>query len=171
MMKKIIIAALLLTGYGIAVEVGKVPPKVVLSGKEGAKVDGSAWRSDTLKGKVHILFYVDPDERKKNDVLSQALKKRHFDRNKFASVAVINLAATWMPNMVLESLLKKKQKQFPDTVYVKDRQKVLVKKWQLADDNSDIIIFDKAGRVIYKKFGKLSKAEITKVLELIEKHL
>ncbi len=171
MMKKIIIAALLLTGYGIAVEVGKVPPKVVLSGKEGAKVDGSVWQSDTLKGKVHILFYVDPDERKKNDALSQALKKRHFDRNKFASVAVINLAATWMPNMVLESLLKKKQKQFPDTVYVKDRQKVLVKKWQLADDNSDIIIFDKAGRVIYKKFGKLSKAEITKVLELIEKHL
>ncbi len=171
MMKKIIIAALLLTGYGIAVEVGKVPPKVVLSGKEGAKVDGSVWQSDTLKGKVHILFYVDPDERKKNDALSQALKKRHFDRNKFASVAVINLAATWMPNIVLESLLKKKQKQFPDTVYVKDRQKVLVKKWQLADDNSDIIIFDKAGRVIYKKFGKLSKAEITKVLELIEKHL
>ena len=170
-MKKIIIAALLLTGYGIAVEIGKIPPKVVLSGKEGAKVDGSAWRSDTLKGKVHILFYVDPDERKKNDALSQALKKRHFDRNKFASVAVINLAATWMPNMVLESLLKKKQKQFPDTVYVKDKQKVLVKKWQLADDNSDIIIFDKAGRVIYKKFGKLNKKEIAKVLDLIEQHL
>ena len=171
MMKKIIIAALLLTGYGIAVEIGKIPPKVVLSGKEGAKVDGSAWRSDTLKGKVHILFYVDPDERKKNDALSQALKKRHFDRNKFASVAVINLAATWMPNMVLESLLKKKQKQFPDTVYVKDRQKVLVKKWQLADDNSDIIIFDKAGRVIYKKFGKVDEAEIPKVLDLIERNL
>ena len=164
-------AALLLTGYGIAVEIGKIPPKVMLSGKEGAKVDGSTWRSDSLKGKVHILFYVDPDERKKNEALSQALKKRHFDRKKFASVAVINLAATWMPNIVLESLLKKKQKQFPDTVYVKDRQKVLVKKWQLADDNSDIIIFDKAGRVIYKKFGKVDEAEIPKVLALIERNL
>jgi len=171
MVKKIMVAAVLLMQYGMAVEIGKVPPKVVLSGKEGAKVDGSTWHSQMLKGKVHIVFYVDPDERKTNDALTQALKKRHFDRKKFASVAIINLAATWMPNIVLEALLKKKQKEFPDTIYVKDKQKVLVKKWQLADDNSDILIFNKAGRVIYKKFGKVSEAEIPKVLKLIGRNL
>jgi len=171
MMKKIMVAAVLLMQYGMAVEIGKVPPKVVLSGKEGAKVDGSAWHSQMLKGKVHIVFYVDPDERKTNDALTQALKKRHFDRKKFASVAIINLAATWMPNIVLESLLKKKQKEFPDTVYVKDKQKVLVKQWQLADDASDVLVFDKNGKLLYKKFGKLDKSEIAKVIELIERHL
>ena len=170
-MKKIIMAAVLLMQYSMAIEIGKVPPKVVLSGNEGAKVDGSAWHSTMLKGKVHILFYVDPDERKTNDALTQALKKRHFDRKKFASVAVINLAATWMPNIVLESLLKKKQKEFPDTVYVKDKQKVLVKQWQLADDASDVLLFDKNGKLLYKKFGKLNDAEIANVLDLIEQHL
>jgi len=97
--------------------------------------------------------------------------KHHFDRKKYASVAMINLAATWLPNAILESKLKAKQKEFPDTIYVKDRKKVLVKKWDLADDNSDILIFDKSGKLIYKKFGKLSPAEIQKVLSLIEKSL
>jgi len=170
-MKKIILGFLLLFGNAMAIEIGQVPPSVVLSGENGGKVDGTDWRSSILKEKVHIMFYVDPDERKLNEPLTQALKKRHFDRNKYASVAMINLAASWLPNTILESKLKAKQKEFPDTIYAKDKKKVLVKKWQLADDNSDILVFDKNGKLIYKKFGKLSPEEIQKVLALIEKNL
>jgi YtfJ family uncharacterized protein len=170
-MKKIILSVLLLAGSSMAVEIGKVPGIVSLSGENGGKVDGSVWSSKTLKGKVHIVFYVDPDKREENEALSKALKKRHFDRNKYASVAIINLAATWLPNAILESKLKTKQKEFPDTIYVKDKKKVLVNKWNLADDNSDILIFDKNGKLIYKKFGKLSAKEIKDVLALIEKNL
>ena len=170
-MTKIILGFLVFLGSAIAVELGKVPSGIVLDGENGGRTDGSAWNSNMLKGKVHILFYVDPDERKLNEPLIQALKKRHFDRKKYASVAMINLAATWLPNAVLESKLEKKQKEFPDTIYVKDKKKVLVSKWKLADDNSDILIFDKNGKLIYKKFGKLSTNEITEVITLIEKNL
>ncbi len=170
-MKKIILGFLVLVGSVVAVELGKVPSSVILDGENGGKTDGSVWNSKMLKGKVHILFYVDPDERKLNEPLTQALKKRHFDRRKYASVAMINLAATWLPNAILESKLKAKQKEFPDTIYVKDKKKVFVKKWGLADDNSDILIFNKKGELIYKKFGKLSEKEITSVLALIEKNL
>jgi len=170
-MKKIILGCLLTVASSMAIELGNVPPSVTLTGADGGKIDGSSWSSSLLKGKVHILFYVDPDERELNKYLTRALKKRHFDRQKYASVAIINLAATWLPNVILESKLKAKQKEFPDTIYVKDKKKVLVKKWQLADDNSDILIFDKRGKLIYKKFGKLSGEEIQKVLSLIEKHL
>ncbi len=170
-MKKIILGFLVLVGSVVAVELGKVPSSVILDGENGGKTDGSVWNSKMLKGKVHILFYVDPDERELNEPLTQALKKRHFDRKKYASVAMINLAATWLPNAILESKLKAKQKEFPDTIYVKDKKKVFVKKWGLADDNSDILIFNKKGELIYKKFGKLSEKEITSVLALIEKNL
>ena len=170
-MKKIILGFLIMAGSAIAVELGNVPSGVTLDGDNGGKTDGSAWNSTMLKGKVHILFYVDPDERKLNEPLTQALKKRHFDRKKYASVAMINLAATWLPNAILESKLKAKQKEFPDTIYVKDKKKVLVNKWGLADDNSDILVFDKQGKLIYKKFGKLSETEIRSVLALIEKNL
>jgi len=170
-MNKIVLGFLVLLGSVAALELGNVPSSVVLDDENGGKTDGSAWSSKMLKGKVHILFYVDPDERKLNEPLTKALKKRHFDRKKYASVAMINLAATWLPNAVLESKLEAKQKEFPDTIYVKDKKKVLVKKWKLADDNSDILIFDKSGKLIYKKFGRLSTKEITDVIKLIEKNL
>ncbi len=170
-MKKIILGFFVLVGSVVAVELGKVPSSVILEGDNGSKTDGSTWNSTMLKGKVHILFYVDPDERKLNEPLIQALKKRHFDREKYASVAMINLAATWLPNAILESKLKAKQKEFPDTIYVKDKKKVLVNKWGLSDNNSDILVFDKKGKLIYKKFGKLTDEEITSVLALIEKNL
>jgi len=155
----------------MAVDIGKVPPQVTISGKDGGKTDGTPWSSSMLKGKVYIVFYVDPDKKRLNQELTKKLKEKHFDRSRYGSVAIINLKATWMPNALLEAILKKKQKEFPDTLYVKDKNKVLVKKWDLADDNSDVLLFDKNGVLIYKQFGKLSKSQIEEVISLIEKNL
>lgn len=170
-MQKIFVVFLVLVSSVVAVELGKVPAKVTLQGESGAKVDGTPWSSSMLRGKVHVVFYVDPDKKDLNNALSESIKAKKFDRKKFNSVAIINLAATWMPNALIESKLKEKQKKFPHTVYVKDKKKVLVKKWKLADDNSDILIFDKKGKLIYKKFGKVSAKEIPEVLKRIEKNL
>ncbi len=170
-MKKIILVTLLCLGMGHAIELGKVPSLVTLEEKNGGKTDGSAWNSSMLNGKVYTLFYVDPDERELNTPLADALKARKFDRKKVNSVAIINLAATWLPNVILEAKLKEKQKKFPHTIYVKDKNKVLVNEWKLEDDNSDILIFDQKGRLIYKKFGKVSDSEIIEVIKLIEKNL
>jgi len=168
-MKKIFLVVLLVCGSLMAVELGKIPTKVTLSGKNGGKLDNSSWSSSMLKGKIYTLFYVDPDKKDLNNALANALKAKHFDRKKVDSVAVINLAATWLPNVILESALKKKQKQFPYTLYVKDKNKVLVNKWHLSDDNSDILIFDQNGKLIYKKFGQVSAEEIKIIIALIEK--
>jgi len=156
-------------GSVMAIELNHVPSSVTIEGENGGKLDGTPWHSSMLKGKIYTVFYVDPDKRELNTPLAHALKARKFDRKKVNSVAIINLAATWIPNVVLESLLKKKQKEFPDTLYVKDKKKVLVNQWNLADDNSDILIFDQKGKLIYKKFGKVSDEEIKKIITLIEK--
>jgi len=170
-MKKIILGLLLMGVSTWAIELGKVPVAVTLSGENGAKVDGTSWSSSMLKGKIYTLFYVDPDKKDLNNALADALKARKFDREKVNSVAIINLAASWLPNAIIESKLKDKQKKFPHTIYVKDKKKVLVSKWKLADDNSDILIFNKRGKLIYKKFGKVTAKEIPSVIKLIEKNL
>ena len=42
--------------------IGEIPPKVVLKGDLGGKLDGTQWSSEELvSGKVIVLFYVDPD--------------------------------------------------------------------------------------------------------------
>ena len=170
-MKRVVAVFLLAFVGGFAIETGSVPPKAQLSGENGGIVDGADWSSSMLRGKVTILFYVDPDKKDENNALSKALKAKRFDRKKYRSVAIVNLAATWMPDAVIEMKLSAKQKEFPDTVYVKDKKKVLVKKWGLKDDASDILLFDKNGKLIYKKFGKLNQKEIDQVIVLIEERL
>jgi len=170
-MRRIILSVLVLCGISFAIEVGEVPTSVTIEGENGGKIDGSAWHSSMLQGKIYTFFYVDPDKKDLNDPLANALKAQNFDRGKVNSVAVINLAATWLPNALIESKLKEKQKKFPNTIYVKDKKKVLIKKWNLADDNSDILIFNKNGKLIYKKYGKVSDEEIKQIIALIEENI
>jgi hypothetical protein len=163
----LIISSILLFG----ITTGEVPPKVVISGENGGYLDGSEWNSSMLKGKLYVLFYIDPDERETNSKFVNVLKDKNYDLNYFGSVTIINLAATWLPNIILESKLKDRQKQFPNTIYIKDKSKVLVREWDLKDNSSNVLIFDKSGKVIYSYSGKLSSSEITKVISLIDRNL
>jgi uncharacterized protein len=154
-----------------AIELGQVPPKVELLENLGGRLDGTAWRSDELKGKVHVLFYVDPDEKDTNNDASEALDREKFPAEKFQSVATINMAATWMPNFAISMSVEEKQKRYPRTIYVRDYKKVLVDAWKIADDSSNILAFDKQGKLIFRKDGKLSPDDIQKLIKAIKDHL
>lgn len=151
-----------------ALEIGAKPLSVSLSGEEGGRLDGTLWSSDEIKEKVHILFYVDPDEKDLNNDFADALKKEEFPIEKFQSVAIINMEATWAPNFAIASGLKKKQEQHPKTLYVKDMNKKMVKTWSLGDDTNAVVLFDKDGSVLFHKDGKLTADEIQKVIQLIK---
>jgi len=152
-------------------ELGQVPPKVELKDSLGGRLDGKLWSSDELKGKVHVLFYVDPDEKDTNNETSEVLDKEKFPAEKFQSVAIINMAATFMPNFLISSSLKEKQEKYPRTLYLRDYKKLLVQEWKLADDSSDIVAFDKSGKIIFRKDGKLTPEEIQKLLKVIKDNL
>jgi len=152
-------------------EVGQVPSKVELKDNLGGRLDGKPWSSDELKGKVHVLFYVDPDEKDTNNEASEAIDKEKFPTEKFQSVAIINMAATFMPNFLISSSVKEKQEKYPRTLYLRDYKKVLVQEWKLADDSSDILAFDKAGKIIFRKDGKLTPEEIQKLIKAIKDNL
>ena len=154
-----------------AIELGQAPPKVELQENLGGRLDGTAWRSDDLKGKVHVLFYVDPDEKDTNNDASEALDKEKFPAEKFQSVAIINMAATWMPNFAISMSIEDKQKRYPRTIYVRDYKKVLVDAWKIADDSSNILAFDKQGKLIFRKDGKLSPEDIQKLIKAVKDHL
>ncbi len=154
-----------------AVEIAQTLPTVTLDEDKGGRVTGEAWSSSELQGKVHLLFYVDPDEKDLNNALSDAVKAAEMDRSRYASVAIINMAATWKPNFAINSALKKKQEKFPHTVYVKDMDKHLVKAWNVADDNSDIILLDKNGKVLFYHEGQVEGEQINKVIRLIKENM
>ena len=162
----------LFSGTALAgLELGKIPPTVQLRDKLGGHLDGTPWSSDELRGKVHVLFYADPDEKDLNNDASEALKAAEFPRDKYQSLAVINMAATWLPNFAISSSLKEKQKQYPTTIYLRDYKKVLVKAWEIADHNNNVLVFDKKGRLIFRKDGKLEQEDIKKLLQAVRDHL
>ena len=166
-----VLAVLPITRVAQAIEIGEIPPKVELKEKLGGRLDERPWSSEELQGKVHVLFYVDPDEKDTNNDASDALDREKFPSDQFQSVGVINMAASWLPNFAISSSLKEKQKRYPRTIYVRDYKKVLVAAWKIADDSSNVYAFDKQGKLIFKKEGKLSAEEIQTLIKAIRDHL
>jgi YtfJ family uncharacterized protein len=167
----VVLSVFLINQTVLSIEIGQVPPRVELKEKLGGRLDGKPWSSEELQGKVHIIFYVDPDEKDTNNPASEALDKEKFPSDKFQSYAIINMAATWLPNIAINSALKEKQERYPKTIYVRDYKKVLVHAWKIADDSSNVLAFDKKGALIFRKDGKLSAEEIQKLIKVIREHL
>ncbi len=167
----VVLAAFLISQTAQAVEMGETPPKVELREKLGGRLDGKPWSSEELRGKVHVLFYVDPEEKDTNNDASEALDKEKFPGDKFQSVGIINMAASWLPNFAISSSLKDKQKRYPRTIYVRDYKKAMVNAWKIADDSSNVLAFDKQGKLIFRKDGKLTTEDIQRLIKSIRDHL
>lgn len=167
----ILVLGSLLSSSALSLSTGEVPKIIELKGDEGGRTDDSPWSSAMLTGKVHMLFYVDPDEKGINKELEDRLAAEKFDREKFTSVAVINQKATWLPNVAIDSSLASKQKEFPNTVYVRDKVSKLVKEWNFKDDAYVISIFNKEGNLIFIADGALNKNQIEEVIMLIKSNL
>jgi len=170
-MKKIISSMIISSLTVFALNIGKIPKEITLSDENGGLVNGSAWDSSMLRDKVFVMFYVDPDKKGDNDKFIDALHQKNYDLKKYASIAIINLKATWLPNFAIEKKLQDKQKEFPHTIYAKDKTKYLVKEWGLADDSANVLIFSKKGKLLYQHTGTMSREEMEKAFRLIESHL
>ncbi len=166
--------ALLATLLGLPaaaqLNIGETVPTVILDGETGGRVGGGAWNSDSLTGKVHILMYVDPDKVKVNAHVEEALAAQNFDRSKVASVAVINMAATWKPNFAIDLLLKNKQEKFPNTLYIRDLKRVLAGAWGLVDDGYHVLVTAPDGRVIFSGANALSDSQVEQLIATIRHH-
>ena len=152
--------------------IGEIPPKILLEGDLGGRLDGTSWNSEELiSGKVMVLFYVDPDESDLNNHVSDALKAENFPLDKYGSLGVANMGATWLPNFAINIKLKSKQAKHKSTIYVKDLEKTFVKSWGLNDDDSDIILFGKDGKVLYSYDGKFSDAQVKELIQAVKDNL
>jgi predicted transcriptional regulator len=172
-MKRLLMMALLGAAPVAAANpgVGEKPAPVTISGEEGGRVDGQAWSSDMIKDKAFAFFYVDPDAKDINGDMEQALKAEAFPKERYGSIAVINMDATWLPNAAIASSLKSKQEEFPEVTYVKDLKKKLVTAWKMKDDDYDVLVFAPDGKVVFSRSGQLSKADIAEMIAAIKANM
>ena len=154
-----------------ALELNKKLPVAELSGENGGRLDESPWKSDEVVGKVTAIFYVDPDLKDLNAKFSEALQAKKYSKEKFQSIAIINMKATWAPNFAIRSSLRKKQKQFPHTLYLRDRKRHLISAWGIPDEQYNVILTDAMGTVIYKFYGEMKEDEIAQAIALLDERI
>ncbi len=149
-------------------EVGRALPALVISGDHGGNVkDGGSWDSQSMNGTLNFMVYVDPDESELNDALIDRLKEEKFSQQYFHSVAIINMAATWKPNVIIMKVLRGKQEKFPRTTYVFDKDRYASQNWNLTPEGYHVLLVDRDGSVLYEKAGKLDKNEIDSLIRMI----
>ena len=150
----IVVSLLLATPIFAGLQSGQTLPSIEISGESGGLVAGGAWKSQTLVNKVHVLFYVDPDEKESNLKLEEALSDAKFPRENYQSVAIINMAATWLPNFAIASSLESKQKKYPNTIYVKDLTEAILSTLKLPLKTGQHKTYELGGEnpISYKNF-------------------
>ncbi len=130
-------------------------------------LDGKDWDSSIMEGKSYVLFYVSPKYKDLNNDASERLRAEKFEDSVFGSVAVIDFKSSWVPNGFIKRALKKKQRKYPRTIYLKDKKRYLHKSLNFKPSGNDIFAFDKNGNEIFRQSGKLNKEDIVKLIKVL----
>ena len=170
-MKKIVILLCVVSLQLFGLELGKQLPYLELVKKDGGYLNYSRWTSNDMDAKINIIFYVDPDLKDLNDDFAKELQNLHLSSKELKVFVVINMKASWIPNMLIDTVLESKQKKFPEAHYVKDNSQILVKKWAFKDDGYDIVAVNEEHNVLFSHSGEMTFSVSIKFLGEIKDEL
>jgi len=136
---------------------------------KGGNLDKTDFDSEIgTKGRVSVLFYVSPSKKNLNNEASEAIKAENFDSKYYASMGVIDMKSSWIPNALISSSIKKKQKKYPRTIYLKDYDRNMHRILNFKPQGNDIFVFDANGKEIYRQLGKLNQEQIKTLVQTIK---
>jgi hypothetical protein len=123
--------------------------------------------------KVLLIQYTDPDVKDINDKLSDAVKAKKFDQNKYQGMGIANCKDTWIPNAGIRMKARQKEKQFAGSIVMLDENHVLPKALGLGDCNGIGVLIIVGKDKVIKYIKKISSeeeslnatAEVVKILE------
>lgn len=123
-----------------------------------------------LGEKVLLLQYTDPDVKDINDKLSEAVKAKKFDQNKYQGIGIANCKDTWIPNAGIRMKARQKEKQFAGSIVMLDEDHVLPKALGLGDCNSIgvLLIVGKDSVIRYMKRVKSEEESLAAVPEVVK---
>lgn len=140
---------------------------IELSGESGGYINGNSWNIADLLGKVTTLFYIDPSEETLNPELEARLEAEHFPIEASNSVVIVNTDKSWIPDFVIEKVIKSKQESHPNTLFVVDKSSKLSNVGWLPSPGYVVVVLDPQGKKIYQKEGKFNSGEIDLLITLI----
>lgn len=153
------------------VEINKNLPDLVLREEKGGNINGTEWKSSDLKNKLNIVFYVAPNQQGDVEPLLNKIDGAGYSHEYVKVTLIINTEATWIPNGIIEGKVEGRAKEDTTKSYVLDKDEVLLKGWNLSEDNPNIIVVDASGKVISFFSEKLNDDIKNKLLTIIESEI
>lgn len=134
------------------VELDKTLAPVILKDDLGGSIGGEAWDSNNLKDKINLVLYVTPNQQGVIEPLLTKINEQNYSKELFETTLILNTSATWIPNSIIEGKVKSKAEEDSSKTYVLDKDEVVLNKWNLSEDNPNIILVDEKGKVtlVYK---------------------
>jgi predicted transcriptional regulator len=115
-------------------------------------------------------MYVDPDEQSKGKPFMPTtfeLEKK-YKKSDFLIQVILNLEATWIPDMVIKKKLVDKQINIPQREFIIDKEAILVNKWNLPDNEYNVMAFDRHNKLIFLKSGEMTPEDIKNISNKID---
>lgn len=173
--------AMLLPGSVFAhnLNVGDALPNVVVADKgeitlQDDKIVYQDWNSEQLAGKVRVIQAIAGRSSAKalNADLMSAITAADFPNEQYQTTTIINQDdAIWGTGSFVKSSAEDSKRDFSWSSMVLDANGTVHQSWQLAAEDSAIIVLDKSSHVLFVKEGKLSSQEIEQALELVKNNL
>lgn len=108
--------------------------------------------------KTFVIFYVDPDVQEITDPISDALNEKKYSVEKFAAIGVVYCKDSWFPNSAILSKARQKQKRFPESLILIDKNLKLSQAWGFNNCN-DLAVIVVIGKDSIIKLIKTIKTE------------
>lgn len=127
--------------------------------------------SPEMTGRVLYFNYADPNSKDMNKHVDDALKQdKGLDRKKsYVGFGIANMKASLLPDFVIAKIVKNKQQETGAVILLDDNY-IILNNWGLTNKISNVVVLDKNRicRYIYK--GKLSPAEMTRLIKIIKEY-
>lgn len=138
----------------------------------GDNITYQAWDTDLLPGKVRVIQAIAgrSSAKEMNAPLMDAILAANPPRDKYQTTTIINQDdAIWGTGGFVKSSAEDSKKEFSWSSLVLDAEGRAADAWNLKQESSAIVVLDKDGKAQFVKEGALTPAEITQVIDLINK--
>lgn len=170
----VLLAVLFTASFAMAAElkVGDKAPDFKL--KDALADKDYSLNSPELAGKVLYIVYASTSAADDNDHVSEALKadkdlERLKNENKYRGVGIANQKDSGVPNFVIKSVAKSKQKK-TGAVVLLDADFTIGNTWGVPKKIATSILIDKNRIVRYIYSGKTPAENIPKIIALIKEY-
>ncbi len=138
------------------------------------EIEYQPWQTESLAGKVRVIQAIAGRSAAKelNAELMDAITEADFAQEQYQTTTIINQDdAMWGTGGFVKSSAEDSKKEFYWSSMVLDADGAISNAWALSEKSSAIIVLDKNSTVLFAHEGKLSEAQVSQVLAMINDNI